>query len=103
MRESRWFYSWKIETYVDAEYPKELPILEERIKIRKVEKPLPNLMDKKTFVVRIKTLKQELKHGSKFKKVHQIIRFERIYSMKPYVILNTTLQTAAKNEVFLPF
>ena len=48
---------------VDVEYPKELqknhneqPFLAERTKIGKVEKQVPNLKDKKTYVVHIKSL-----------------------------------------------
>ena len=66
-----------------------------RMKI-KVEKPVPNLKDKKADVVHIKNLNQALKHGLKFKKVHQVTRSE--HWMKPYIMLNTNLRTDAKNE-----
>ena len=52
---------------VDVEYPKELhknhnelPFLAERMKIVKVEKLVPNLKDKKTYVVHTKSLKGTL-------------------------------------------
>ena len=34
----------------------------------------------------------------KLKNVHWAIRFEESHWMKPYIMLNTTLTTAAKNE-----
>ena len=60
---------------VDVEYPKELhenhnelPFLTERMKVGRVEKLVPNLKDKKGYVVHVKALDQELKHGLKLKK-----------------------------------
>ena len=90
---------------VVIEYPKEqhnnhneLPFLAERMKIGKVEKLVANLKDKKTYVVHIKSLNQALKHGLKLKKVHLVIRFKQSNWMKPYIMLNTKLRTAARNE-----
>lgn len=57
---------------------------------------MPNLNDKKVYVVHIKNLNQTLKHGLKLKKVHLIIRYEQSYWVKPYI--NTTLIAAAKQE-----
>ena len=50
----------------------ELPFLAERMKIGREEKLVLNLKDKKGYVVHIKALDQELKHGLKLKKVHQV-------------------------------
>ena len=68
---------------VDVEYPKELhenhnelPFLVEKMKIGREEKLVPNLKDKKGYVVQIKTLNQALKHGLKLKKVHRVIEFQ---------------------------
>ena len=54
---------------VDVEYSKklhenhsELPFLAEKMKIRREEKLVPNLRDKKRYVVHIKTMNQALKH-----------------------------------------
>ena len=64
------------------EYPKELenhnhvPFLMEKMKIGRVEKLVPNLKDKKGYVVHIKVLDQALKHDLKLKKVHQVIEFQ---------------------------
>ena len=90
---------------VDVEYSKELhenhnevPFLEEKIKIGKEEKLVPNLRDKKGYVVQFKKLNQALRQGLKIKKVHKVIEFEHSNWMKPYIMLNTRLRTAAKNK-----
>ena len=84
------------------EYPKELQenhnelsFLAERLKIGKVEILVTNLKDKEGYVVHTKTLNQVLKHGLKLKKVHWAIEFQHSYWIKPYIMLNTKLRTAA--------
>ena len=90
---------------VDVEYPKELhenhnelPFLAERMKIGREEKLVPNLKDKKGYVVHIKALDQALKHGLKLKKVHRVIEFQQSRWMKAYIMLNNRLRKDAKNE-----
>ena len=87
------------------EYPKglhenhnEVQFLAERMKIGKVEKLVPNLKDKKGYVVHIKTLNQALKHGLKLRKVHRIIEFQHSTWIKRCIMLNTRLRTSVKNE-----
>ena len=64
-----------------------------------VEKLVPNLKDKKGYVVDIRELNQGLsRHGIKLKKVHRAIEFKQSNWMKPYIMLNTKLRTSAKNE-----
>ena len=60
---------------VDVKYPKELhdlhndlPFLPERMEINKCKELVCNLYDKKKYVEHIKSLKQALNHGLKFKK-----------------------------------
>ena len=67
------------------------------MKIGREEKLVSNLRDKKGYVVHTKKLNQALKHGLKLKKVHRVIEFEHSNWMKPYIMLNNTLRTAAKN------
>ena len=62
------------------------------------EKLVPNLKDKKGYVAHIKAPDQALKHGLKSKKVHQVIEFQHSKWMKTYIMGNTRLRTAAKNE-----
>ena len=68
------------------------------MKIGREEKLIPNLKDKKGYVVHIKKPNQALKHGVKLKKVHWAIELEHINWMKPYIMLNTKLRTTAKRE-----
>ena len=64
-----------------------------------LEKLVPNLKDKKGYVVDIRELNQGLsRHGIKLKKVHRAIEFKQSNWMKPYIMLNTKLRTSAKNE-----
>ena len=46
----------------------------------------------------IKTLDQALKHGLVLKKVHRVIQFEQSAWLEPYIMKNTDLRKAAKNE-----
>ena len=88
---------------VDLEYPKELHDLHndyqlapERLKIGGVEKLIPNLYDKKNYVVHHKTLKQYESFGLKITKIHRGIKFEESAWLKPYIDLNTELRKNAK-------
>ena len=90
---------------VDVEYSKELnenhnelPFLTERMKIGREEKLVPNLKDKKRYVVHIKALDRALNYGLKLKKVHRVIEFQQSRWMKAYIMLNTRLRKDAKNE-----
>ena len=64
-----------------------------------MEKLVPNLKDKKMYVVYMKSLNQALKHDSKLKNVHRvIIIFEQSYWINPYLMLNKSTKIAVKNE-----
>ena len=100
---------------VDLEYPKHLhklhndyPLAPEKLAVKKewlsdyqnelldnnsmlnVEKLVPNLMDKKKYVVHYKNLQLYLKLGMKIKKIHRIL--------EPYIRLNTELRKKAKSS-----
>ena len=67
----------------DVKYPRELydlpndtPIMCSKMKINAVEKLIPNLYDKKKYVIHIRTLKQALDHGLILEKIHKCIRFK---------------------------
>ena len=90
---------------VDASYPKELhnphndlPFMCERMEINGVEKLVPNLRDKKSYVVHIRALAQALKHGLILDRIHRAIEFDQSAWMKPYIDFNTQLRTKAKND-----
>ena len=68
------------------------------MKIDKCKKLLCNLLNKKKYVVHIKSLKQALNHGLRFKKNHRIIEFNQNASLKPYIDMNTKLRKKAGND-----
>ena len=90
---------------VDVKYPKELhdlhndlPFVCEKMKINKVKKLVPNLYDKKKYVIHIRALDQALKHELILKKVHRVIEFNQSAWLKPYIDFNTEYRKKAKND-----
>ena len=90
---------------VDAEYPKDLhklysdlPFLQQRRKIGKIEKLICCLEDKENYVTHIVALKQALNHGLKLSKVHRVIEFTQEDWLKPYIMMNTELRMQAEND-----
>ena len=91
---------------VDVHYPKELhnshndlPFMCERVKINGVEKLIPNLYDKKRYVIHIyRALDQALKHGLVLEHINKAIEFKQSAWMKEYIDFNTKLRTAATND-----
>ena len=91
---------------VDLEYPEKLhdphndyPLCPERVECNnKVEKLIPNLRNKKNYVIHYKNLMQCLSQGMKLKKIHRGIKFIESEWMKPYINMNTNLRTKAKNN-----
>ena len=90
---------------VDVKYPKELydhhndlPFMCEKIKVNGVEKLVPNLCDKKKYVIHMKALHQALEHGLVLEKIHRAIEFKQSAWMKEYIDFNTKLRTEATND-----
>ena len=90
---------------VDVKYPKrllklhsDLLFLPKRMKIDKCKNLVCDLLNKKKYVVHIKSLKQALNHGLKFKKVHRIIEFNQTAWLKRYIDMNTELNKVAGND-----
>ena len=89
---------------VDVKYPKEhdhhndLPFMCEKIRVNGVEKLVPNLHDKKKYVIHVKALRQALDHGLVLEKIHRVIQFKQSAWMKEYIDFNTRLRTVAKND-----
>ena len=109
----KWMKTSELETWelypcileVDLEYPKELhdfhndyPLAPEQIEVSKVEKLIPNLWNKKNYVIHYENLKQYLKLGLKIINIHRGIKFEESQWLIKYIALNTDLRTKAKNE-----
>ena len=68
------------------------------MKIDKCKKLVCNLLNKKKYVVHIKSLKQALNHGLKLKKIYRIIEFNQEAWLKQYIDMNTELRKVAKND-----
>ena len=90
---------------VDVKYSKELhdlhndlPFISEKMKINKVEKQVPNLYDKKNYVIHIRALDQALKHRLILEKVHHVIEFDQSEWLSLYINFNTELRKKANNE-----
>ena len=90
---------------VDVSYPKELhnshndlPFMCERMEINGVEKLVPNLRDKKNYVIHIQALNQALQHRLRLDRIHQAIEFDQMPWLKTYIDFNTQLRMAATND-----
>ena len=90
---------------VDISYPKELhnqhndlPFMCERMEINGVEKLVPNLRDKKNYVIHIQALNQALQHRLRLDRIHRVIEFDQSPWLKTYIDFNTQLRTAATND-----
>ena len=90
---------------VDVSYPKELhnqhndlPFMCERMEINGVEKLVPNLRDKKNYVIHIQALNQALQHGLRLDRIHRATEFDQSPWLKTYIDFHTQLRTAAAND-----
>ena len=76
----------------------DLPFLPERKKIKKCNKLVCTIQDKKNYVVHIRALKQALIHELILKKAQRVIQFYQEAWLKSYIDMNTKLITEAKND-----
>ena len=90
---------------VNVSYPKELhnshndlPLMCERMEINGVEKLVPNLRDKKNYIIHIQALNQVLQHGLRLDRIHRVIEFDQSPWLKTYMDFNTQLRTAATDD-----
>ena len=90
---------------VDVSYPYELhhshndlPFMCERMEINGVEKLVPNLRDKKNYIIHIQALNQALQHRLRLDRIHRSIEFNQSPWLKTYIDFNTQLKTAATND-----
>ena len=89
----------------DVKYSKELhdshndlPFMCERMKINGVENLIPNLFDKRKYVIHIRALDQALHDGLILEHIHQAIEFDQSAWMKEHKDFNTQLRTQARND-----
>ncbi|XP_067947655.1 uncharacterized protein [Watersipora subatra] len=64
----------------------------------KVSKLVPNLRDKRKYIVHHSILKYYLKKGLRLTKVHRVLKFKESAWMEPYIRLNTDLRKKAKTD-----
>ena len=90
---------------VDLEYPHNLhdlhndyPLAPEHVEMNGVEKLIPNLNDKKKYVVHYEALKLYVKYGLRITKIHRGITFRESAWLKGYIDLNTQLRKKSKNN-----
>ena len=74
------------------------PLAPERLKIGGVEKLIPNLGDKKKYIIHHESLKLYESLGLKIKKIHRGIKFREESWLEPYIMMNTKLRKNAKND-----
>ena len=70
----------------------------EKMEINGVEKLVPNLRDKKSYVIHIQALNQALQHGLRLHRIHRAIEFDQLPWLKTYIDFNIQLRTAATND-----
>ena len=90
---------------VDVHYPadlhdshNDLPFMCQRMEINGVEKLIPNLRNKKNYIIHIQALDKALRHGLVLEKIHRVIGFNQSDWMKSYIDFNTKLRTLATND-----
>ena len=76
----------------------DLSFMCERMEIYGVEKLVPNLRDKKSYVIHIQALNQALQHGLGLHRIHRAIEFDQSPWLKTYIDFNTQLRTPATND-----
>ena len=88
----------------DLDYPKRLhdyhydyPLAAENLKIKNVEKLIPNLNSKTKYVLHCENLKQCIDMGLKIRKIYRGINFKSSPWLKKYIDLNTKFRTQGKN------
>ena len=66
--------------------------------MKKMKKLVPNLDDKKNYVVHIKNLQYYLSKGLVITKLHRAIEFKQSFWLKNYIDFNTVQRTKSTND-----
>ena len=89
----------------DLEYPNELhdihndyPLAPEHVTVKKIDKLIPNLNDKKKYIIHHENLKLYVSLGLKITKIYRGIKFEESDWLKQYIDFNTSMRAKAKND-----
>ena len=90
---------------VDLEYPKELheshndyPLAPETLTIDKIDKLTLNLNNKTKYILHLKNLQLFFSLGLKLTRIHKVLPFKQKDWMRTYIVLNTDLRIASKND-----
>ncbi len=90
---------------VDLDYREELhdlhneyPLAPEKVTVNKVEKLIPNLNNKKNYVLHRRNLELYIRNGLTVTKIHRGMKFEEGPWLAKYIQLNTDLRTKATTE-----
>ena len=68
------------------------------MEINGIEKLVPNLRNKKNYVIHIQALNQALQYGLRLDRSHRVIELDQSPWLKTYIDCNTQLRTAAFND-----
>jgi hypothetical protein len=68
-------------------------------KYKEAKKLIPNLNEKKKYIVHYETLKQYIALGINVDKIHRVLEFDQCRWLKDYIDLNTLMRTAATSEL----
>ena len=109
----KWMTQSKLENWesfscileVDLEYPNSLhnlhndyPLAPEHLMMNGVEKLIPNLYNKKKYVIHYEALKTCVRYGLKITKIHRGIVFHESLWMKSYIDKNTQLRMESETK-----
>ena len=90
---------------VDIDYPQILhnyhndySLLPEILQVSKTPRLIPNLYNKKYYILNEANLVQAIKLGLKLKQVHRGISFNQSNWLESYIIKNTSLRKQATND-----
>ena len=90
---------------VDLEYPEclhdlhnDYPLAPELVKVNKVEKLIPNLNNKSKYIIHHESLRVYKKLGLKITDIHGGIKFVESNWLELYIMRNTNLRKAGKND-----
>lgn len=69
-----------------------------KIQLGDAHKLVPNLYNKRNYIIHYRLLKFALNHGLKLVKVHKVIQFKQSPVMRDYIDFNTSQRAKSKNE-----
>ena len=65
------------------------------VKFSKIEKSVPNIYEKKLYVLHIRNLQFYLSLEMQLTKIHRVLEFSQSRWLEPYIMKNTQMRAAA--------